>query len=719
MLNVPDGRCNELPFGASMVNRINSYSAINSLHGLLASQIPASHIGIVALYPGQAEIYKDALERCHKYSPESGYNHVQCDTLENWVHKTVAIAIVDLVRTANASGNLGYLSQANRLKALLSLHQDGLIIVGDRGCTITSQGTITSAKLDKILQWFVDHGRIVQVSKTGLPLLTAPPSITPATISIPLEKASSTGSNPSHPPTLSVSSSSTEQPSRRYVGIPGLEHLRLNKPINEDAGIQTGRSAGIKHWVAAQVPVKQGFATNLLPRFSSKAPIGDAPSTASTAKDYLHDDQPEPDVYTSFATKGTVPSSSTKSTAKGLARSFKDGASVEEKKTVDKPRNIGTEMSISKTKENSTAAKAPTKEANRPDAPPVKSKGNGVPPSPTGSSLHQGSVAPFENLTNRPMKESATETSPKPHKEISSKTSLTKSNSTLLTPAMYLANPLSLSSGDLRPVESTGKEDTQPYLVTKAASSQVPKIKTENVSPKKTHLKLPPHKAVAKPLAQNASMTTDNKATSAKTPQVKNENEFSEKDDTKRPPHKALPQSSTQDLPMTAPKGQTVFKPSLPSPAFQFSATGGHSPVKFSFSTPTLQNQAIPSLFEQIPRKIVQSPAITSVNDRPPSQAQAIGPHAVTQTASASTFNTAKPAQQLDFKARYQPKYKTLRTRFAELDPKINRVQPQEDQLFRRLAEAVVDEDAGAFDRTYTELLGMFTKLQTSVLRRT
>lgn len=136
LLNVVDGLCVELPFGASMLNRSNTYASINALHKLLEAKISASRVGIVTLYPAQMEAYQDGLKRCHDLKPERGYNLVEVGLLEHWVDRNVGIAIVDLVRTPNASGNFGFLSQSNRLKALLSTHQNGLIIVGDQTCMV-------------------------------------------------------------------------------------------------------------------------------------------------------------------------------------------------------------------------------------------------------------------------------------------------------------------------------------------------------------------------------------------------------------------------------------------------------------------------------------------------------------------------------------------------------------------------------------------------------
>lgn len=210
MLNVTDGLCSEMPFGASMVNKENSYAGINALHGLLKANIVGEDIAIVTLYPGQADIYRDALKKCHRYAPAKGYNTVKVGKLEDCVGTDYGIVIVDLVRTANSSGNLGFLSQARRLQLLLTIHRNGLIVVGDRQCTVTSHSRSSTTKLEKVLRWFSDNGRVVGVAN-GLP--TSDPQSTPAS---------------SLPPTPTES-----LPARTYVGLPELWHLEIQEAANK------------------------------------------------------------------------------------------------------------------------------------------------------------------------------------------------------------------------------------------------------------------------------------------------------------------------------------------------------------------------------------------------------------------------------------------------------------------------------------------------------
>lgn len=246
MLNVAGGICVELPFGASMLNRRNTYAAINALHEILAAGIALNSVAIVTLYPAQVQVYQDALSRCHKYAPDRGYDTVEVGLIESWTTRSTSIVIADLVRTSNATGNLGYLSQTNRLKMLLTSHRNGLIIVGNRECTATSSGSTVSSKLEKVLQWFIDNRRIVQIADNGLPRASenpqeTNPKHTEAVFFIPKTQTShhapsSTSSGVFSARKSSVSTASTSTTARKYVGIPGLEHLKLETPDPDESG---------------------------------------------------------------------------------------------------------------------------------------------------------------------------------------------------------------------------------------------------------------------------------------------------------------------------------------------------------------------------------------------------------------------------------------------------------------------------------------------------
>lgn len=240
-LDVVDGLCVELPFGASMFNRENTYAGINALHLLLRSGIPGADVGIVTLYPAQVQAYRNALQQCHKYAPKIGYDAVTADVLEEWVGKEIGITVIDLVRTANASGNLGYLSQARRLKLLFSLHRNGMIVIGDQKCTVTSQGTVTSAKLHKVLQWFSDNGRVVSV-KDGLPQHPSQESMM-------------------RRPLLTNSTA-------RFAGLPELENLTLSETTHEAGNMSKPVS---KKQKISESFARQGFLTQKQAAFQPSA----------------------------------------------------------------------------------------------------------------------------------------------------------------------------------------------------------------------------------------------------------------------------------------------------------------------------------------------------------------------------------------------------------------------------------------------------------------
>lgn len=78
---------------------------------------------------------------------------------------------------------------------------------------------------------------------------------------------------------------------------------------------------------------------------------------------------------------------------------------------------------------------------------------------------------------------------------------------------------------------------------------------------------------------------------------------------------------------------------------------------------------------------------------------------------------TLNDADQGDFKAVYQPKYKAIRSTFAKMEHKGNL--SGEDHLFRQLADAYMDEDTRAFDQAYAELLGLARGFQLGAHRST
>ncbi|KAL9101369.1 MAG: hypothetical protein Q9163_003371 [Psora crenata] len=221
MLNIRHGICVELPFGGSMFNRENTYATINALHKILESGLPPAHIGIVTFYPSQAKVYRDILALCHEYRPARGYIYVKVDVLDNWVGTEIGYAIVDLVRTSNASGNLGFLSQTRRIKVALTLHRDGLILVGDRQCIINAQGQVTSTKLEKVFRWLEENGRIIDVDEEGMPVSTTTSESKHIGTKVPSISPTLPPHSTSPKPAISPMSMA-----KRYVGIPELEYYQ-------------------------------------------------------------------------------------------------------------------------------------------------------------------------------------------------------------------------------------------------------------------------------------------------------------------------------------------------------------------------------------------------------------------------------------------------------------------------------------------------------------
>lgn len=604
MLNVSDDcLCIDLPFGASMLNRGNTYAAINALHGLLAAHIASDQIAIVTLYPTQVAAYQDALRRCHKHDPLSGYDLVQVGLLEAWVDKTVSVAIVDLVRTANSSGNLGYLSQANRLKILLTLHRNGLIVVGDRGCTVTSKGSVASAKLDKVLQWFVDNGRIVQISNRGLPhslenqSSIKVPSINPRhpTIRQPLPKSSqvsntssslsSTSSNASHGHTSSVSSASTLRIARKYVGIPGLEHLNIDEPGDGGARVPLGTKNDVQDLEATcEKFVSQGHIST---RGAFSRP--EAQSLASSTNAGV--------VHPSDLHKTVPKVKAVDYHSKWEAGLTKDAGAVSEE-------NVTPEKETRSEKLDDLTMEAPTHECHE-----VKS---------SGITEVATTDARFEAVTKRFKMETGSEVFHNVLKDSRSRLpNLANPDISGTSPASLPELGIAISRVGM-PLESAFTENEKSVTTTKEISPRRLRVKVEAVSPL---------------------------------------------------------QNSTVDLPSSHP---TQAAPQDKRDIKDFSSGQSLKPrsAKKASNGLTDQNEAA------LPRQ----------NGIDPSTQQS------------KLGQEAEPSP--DFATLYQKKYRAIRTLFANMAD-MPRDPSGEDQLFRRLAEAFMDENVEAFEDIYTKLLGM------------
>ena len=169
MLDVKVGICIDLPFGGSMYNRANSFAGIDALNMMIYAGLSPADIVIVTFYPSQAEKYQKILTSYHKRSPEQGYEQVKVGMFEDVVGKEVEFAIVDFVQTSNTTGNLGFLSHTRLLQFALTLHRNGLVLVGSRSCTVNSQDVVICTELEKIFKWLEENGRIVPVGHQGVP----------------------------------------------------------------------------------------------------------------------------------------------------------------------------------------------------------------------------------------------------------------------------------------------------------------------------------------------------------------------------------------------------------------------------------------------------------------------------------------------------------------------------------------------------------------------
>ena len=674
LLNVSDGAlCIELPFGASMFNRINTYAAINALHGLLATGVPASRIGLVTLYPAQVEAYRAALDRCHNCFPGSGYNLVQLDILENWAQRTVGIAIVDLVRTSNASGNLGYLSQANRLRALLALHENGLIVVGNRECTTTSHGTVTSTKLDKVLQWFNDHGRIIQISERGVVL----PLVQESDCSTSEEKHD--GPRASQVQTVSAPGSGSAQPDQqlKYVGIPGLEHLRIDKPIIEK--IRKSKNEHKQKDQIAESFARQLFSIKQPSRPGSKTPTDHDASKILVSNDNVRLSNTNADAYITFAQPGLRPiSQQVRPEFIAKARSQNTLGDTRFRSAISNAKDDHAESSTPKEEDPDAESRFDSSfKIATPEKPLTVPEANISPTGDASSDMKELGTMANEMSVQRSDSLVKADKGPAKGTNLS-----TKSSSDLLSPPVAsITRPVRPGVPSLEAAETPSlhtnafpqidkaesfatfidkvsdlsslfagarKENIQPRLANEVSSLRHSKLKVEKESPSSPFsLKLLPHQASLKPSTEYPSKTAA-------------------RDQSPSPKPGALPFQARQTL-------SSIEPIDLVSPQPAKSSRIETAPK----SKANIAHEAWP----------VFAPELL-------------------------------PKKAPNFKDRYQSKYRAIRSQFAGMNPKAPRTPEVENRLFRQLAEAFMDGNEQAFDGAYTSLLGMAARIQTSVLKR-
>ena len=618
-LHVP-GLCVELPFGASMINRENTYAGVNILHKILRLPISGSNIGIVTFYPAQAEAYKYALQKCHKSVPDVGYDKVKVDILENWVGKTIGIAIVDLVRTANASGNLGWLSQARRLQVGLSLHRDGLIVIGDRKCTLAADDTIRSTKLEKALQWFDDNERIVSVSATGVPL--------PASEQIRIDMPESTTKEEG------LSAHLRPSPNRssvvKYVGIPGLD-LKMRK-ANTSTTSSSWKKTGYNFNSASDSFARQqeilAAKQNVLPDTKAKCDSvildGEATKTMPKPLEKLIDFDDETEAVEVYKPPHLRNSRST-------ARACQDKASPTESAIqllaapVVQTGAIGGRVFGDTSVENLDQRFNAMFHSPAPGATKISKPASPVRTSP----LEETIKAPAPNT-----KASIPKASPASEKL---KDSLKREGDESLRLPTDKGKDIFDTRSESENLKPTSSD---PYMLGSAALDSKDKVGI-SFSPTFPKVNLP--KRTPSPERQKANLNLAHQLmTTALSPR----------------PMNAQPASN----------GNPSFATPFGNPTARSNS--------FVFNTPMAQ----------------QSPQISNMQE-----SFAFGQQ--------NTEPTSAP-----FQMRYRAKYQAIRDVFNAIrDPTLS--SPTEDQMFRRLADSYIVEDAASFDRIYLELLGIASGL--------
>ncbi|KAK4696613.1 hypothetical protein P7C71_g1333, partial [Lecanoromycetidae sp. Uapishka_2] len=622
MLNVTDGICLDLPFGLSMYNPKNVFAGAIALYHLLRTGIPASNVGIITFYPSQTQAYRIALKGFHHQDSTLRYGQVTVDSLEGWVGKEIDIAIIDFVRTANASGNLGYLSQWGRLKVALTIHRDGFIIVGNRNCTINSQGEILSTKLEKVLEWFSENGRIVDVSMPTVNDTQQKASGQPFTAKTSLDNETKAQN---HDFTPAMWTQLAEH--RMYVGVPGCEGLRTFTGLDEEgkAPSYAGAPMAIKPAAPEPEKAKESFLRQLgtfgikrteleNPKFqiatlSKPATPGKEHAGSSTIR---HTVKPKAtsrsEVQDSFARQDVI--------IKGQGRVLYN-------------EDTSPEISPGDQTPSRSEPKAETTQDNIQATSHVNPFGAPKPQSGRPSTLPKSGLLAYRRDDKQSGDAAAFD-------QVDGWKSATK--------------PADLSSPIEAPGQRTSSNKTSGAGVRFASqpSSKVPLLEKDTVKPESTS-------KVAEPQTLRSRMETTGLEPASRSP-------------------RSRPSPAKEN---TAP---ISVKPSIkadPDP----SSTASIDKLQLTSTRP--------SKLEQRARPDPPDPAL-SIRD--------------------TNIQQPGPTKQT-FKSQYGGKYKALRSLFDTLN-RPSGPHPKEDRLFRNLAEALMDEDAQAFKKTYSELWDIATAAQ-------
>lgn len=167
-LNVTDGMIEEDKGGSFKYDTSNVAVGIDLIRRILASkELGKIHLGVVTMYSGQVRAYQDFLRAMHTedlWKTNSKVTIMSIDGLRD--RKVMDFVILDLTRTEPPAGDL---VGSTQLREALTIHRDGLVIIGRLPVTLdrSSGSKVVDQNIGTfwhVCKWFSDHDLVINVS---------------------------------------------------------------------------------------------------------------------------------------------------------------------------------------------------------------------------------------------------------------------------------------------------------------------------------------------------------------------------------------------------------------------------------------------------------------------------------------------------------------------------------------------------------------------------
>lgn len=127
------------------------------------------HIGVVAMYPGQAKAYKDYLSTMHPQDLQEANSKVTVLSRNSLPQREpMEFVIVDVAQTGRVENSVDDMVKSTQLREALTIHRDGLIVIGRLPATLDrfSRSKVADENIGKfwrVCEWFSGHNRVVDV----------------------------------------------------------------------------------------------------------------------------------------------------------------------------------------------------------------------------------------------------------------------------------------------------------------------------------------------------------------------------------------------------------------------------------------------------------------------------------------------------------------------------------------------------------------------------